>query len=224
MTNPQAIADALKTHKIPAPSTQGEAPVVETIQTDDEANNEQLKAIIEALPPRYAGVTPDYELLKKVRERGVTLIGGVGTGKTYKMLQVITAYLYEELEPEIGLMGVRKPSPSAIQRIFLSVPDVLRRIKAEFDSPDAPTIIDKMIKTPILFLDDLGAEKASDWVKEQLYIVINDRYNWRRPVMFTSNLTIEEINVHYGDRFTSRLVEMTEIIKLGGGDRRIPTL
>lgn len=222
MSDPKPISDILKTHKIPAPSEQGEAPVVQTEQPADELQKAQLQAILEALPPRYANVSPDYELLKKVRERGVTLIGGVGTGKTYKMLQVITAYLEEQYKTNLALFGVSKVSPAQVQRIFLSVPDVLRQIKAEFDSPDAPAIIDKMIKAPILFLDDLGAEKASEWVKEQLYIVINDRYNWKRPVMFTSNLEVSEINKHYGDRFTSRLVEMTEIIKLGGEDRRLP--
>lgn len=222
MTDPKPIGDILKTHKLPTPSDQGEAIVVEAEQPADELTKNQLQAILEALPPRYANVTPDHQLLKRVRERGVCLMGGVGTGKTYKMLQVITAYLEEQYRPNLALFGVSKVNPAQVQRIFLSVPDVLRQIKAEFDSPDAPAIIDRMIKTPILFLDDLGAEKASEWVKEQLYIVINDRYNWKRPVMFTSNLTVEEINTHYGDRFTSRLVEMTEIIKLGGEDRRLP--
>ena len=222
MSDPKAIGEVLKTHKIPAPSEQGEATAPEVVTIPAELVKEQLQAILDALPPRYANVTPDPELLARVKERGVTLIGGVGTGKTYKMLQVITAHLQEQLSHNLPLFGVSKVSPEQVKRMFLSVPDVLRMIKAEFDSPDAPAIIDKMIKAPILFLDDLGAEKASDWVKEQLYIVINDRYNWKRPVMFTSNLTVEEISKHYGDRFTSRLVEMTEIIKLGGEDRRLP--
>ena len=221
MNNPTAVGELLKNHKIPTPNAPETTEAPKQEQVPAELQKQQLEAILRALPPRYAGVTPDFELLKRVKERGLTLIGGVGTGKTYKMLQVITAHLYEQMSTDLVLFGVRQISPAYVQRVFLSVPDVLRQIKAEFDSPDAPQIIDKMIKAPILFLDDLGAEKASEWVKEQLYIVINDRYNWKRPVMFTSNLEPSEINKHYGDRFTSRLVEMTEIIRLGGEDRRL---
>jgi len=187
----------------------------------DQLKKDQLELILKALPPRYSDVKPDYQLLEQVKNKGVTLIGGVGTGKTYKMLQVITAYLEERYSENLAQFGVSQVSQEQVKRLFLSVPDVLRMIKAEFDSPDAPAIIDKMLKAPILFLDDLGAEKASDWVKEQLYIVINDRYNWKKPVMATSNLEISEIAEHYGDRFTSRLVEMTDVIKLAGADRRV---
>jgi DNA replication protein DnaC len=78
-----------------------------------------------------------------------------------------------------------------------------------------------LINKEVLFLDDLGAEKASDWVKEQLYIVLNERYNWCRPTMFTTNLRMKEIAEHYGERFASRLVEMCEVIKIEAPDRRL---
>lgn len=183
---------------------------------------QQAEIILKALPPRYARtVKPDFEMLHKVQKSGILLYGAVGTGKTHKMIEVIYAYLHEKYiigQDDAPLFELK---PDHIRGVFHSVPDVLRQIKGEFDSSDRPQIVDRMIKTPILFLDDLGAEKASDWVKEQLYIVLNERYMWCRPVMITSNLEVSEIAQHYGDRFASRLVEMCTIVKLGGEDRRL---
>lgn len=186
----------------------------------------KLEAVIAgAMPPRYKNLKPDYTTLKKLQERGgILLTGGVGTGKTRRLLETIVAFFVERTLPQLEQWGDEPQAPrdEQVKRTFLTVADVLRQIKDEFDRPPSgSTIMDRMISAPILFLDDLGAEKASEWVKEQLYIVINERYNWERPVMITSNLTKKEIAENYGDRFTSRLVEMCEFVKMDGIDRRV---
>ncbi len=219
----QDIGSILKDKKInamPSQTTQEAREEVGQGVDSPKVKKEQLGAILEALPPRYRNITPDYAMLERVKTKGILLYGGVGTGKTHRMLQVISAYLEEQYQKDVELFGVRKVSQEQIRRIFQSVPDVLRQIKNEFDNNEAPKIVERLMKTPILFLDDLGAEKASEWVKEQLYIVINERYNWNKPVMITSNLELKEIAQHYGDRFASRLYEMCEVIKLSGSDRR----
>lgn len=182
----------------------------------------QIEYIIKALPPRFSGVKPDHKMLARLKEKGgIGLIGGVGTGKTFQMLCVMVAHIEEEMKYMSEQFGAEPVQEKTIRKHFLSVPDILRQIKDEFDSPDAPRIMDSLMSRKILFLDDLGAEKASDWVKEQLYVVINERYNWQKPIMFTSNLEMKEIAEHYGDRFASRLAEMCEIEKLRGEDRRM---
>lgn len=183
------------------------------------------QVVIGAMPPRYKNLKPDYSTLKKLYARGgVILTGGVGTGKTRILLETMVAYFIESTLPDLEKWGGEPVAPKKEKVIntFLTVADVLRRIKDEFDRPpNGSTILERMINAPILFLDDLGVEKTSEWVKEQLYIVVNERYNWERPIMMTSNLSKKEIAECYGDRFTSRLVEMCEFIKIDGMDRRL---
>lgn len=178
-----------------------------------------------AMPPRYKDLKPDYAMLKKLQERGgILLTGSVGTGKTRKLLETIVAFFVERTLPSLEQWNEEPSAPKeeSVKRTFLTVADVLRQIKDEFDRPPSgSTIMERMINAPILFLDDLGAEKASEWVKEQLYIVVNERYNWERPIMLTSNLSKKEIAECYGDRFTSRLVEMCDFVKMEGVDRRV---
>lgn len=193
-------------------------------------SNTELKTKLEAvvagaMPPRYKDLKPDYATLKKLQERGgILLTGSVGTGKTRRLLETIVAFFVERTLPQLEQWGDEPSAPKeeSVKRTFLTVADVLRQIKDEFDRPPSgSTIMERMINAPILFLDDLGAEKASEWVKEQLYIVVNERYNWERPIMLTSNLSKKEIAECYGDRFTSRLVEMCEFVKMEGVDRRV---
>jgi DNA replication protein DnaC len=76
-------------------------------------------------------------------------------------------------------------------------------------------------------LDDLGAEKTSEWVEETLNYVVNARYSERRLTLFTSNYDIAEdatdpdsLQVRVGFRMYSRLHEMCEFLHLYGADYR----
>ncbi|CAM1340200.1 P-loop NTPase family protein [Tenacibaculum aestuarii] len=87
-------------------------------------------------------------------------------------------------------------------------------------------VVEKYTKGRVHF-DDLGAEKlANSWgIKEQLMIRIfemryNDFKNNGIKTFITSNLTVEDIEIKYGDRIYSRFFEMFNFIELNGGDRR----
>lgn len=73
----------------------------------------------------------------------------------------------------------------------------------------------------ILILDDVGAEKLTDWVAETFYLIVNKRYNEMLPTIFSSNLAVGELAEMLGDRTASRIVEMCDIIKIDGEDRRL---
>lgn len=72
-----------------------------------------------------------------------------------------------------------------------------------------------------LFLDDIGAEKTTDWALEKLYNIINMRYNNNLHITVTSNLELDELSKKTDDRIVSRLNEMCELIRLSGEDRRV---
>ena len=69
--------------------------------------------------------------------------------------------------------------------------------------------------------DSLGTERRTDWVLEQLYAVIDRRYNDERAVVFTTNLMEGELTEQVGKRTVSRLVQMCdEPLPLFGNDKR----
>ena len=80
----------------------------------------------------------------------------------------------------------------------------------------------------MLVLDDLGAEKTSEWVEETLNLIVNTRYSERRTTVFTSNYEDkgddttdpDSLLFRIGFRMRSRLHEMCELLDLDGADYR----
>ena len=76
-------------------------------------------------------------------------------------------------------------------------------------------------------LDDLGAEKTSEWVEETMNLIVNTRYNERRLTIFTSNYQDipddtdpNSLLFRIGHRMRSRLHEMCEFVSMDGADYR----
>jgi DNA replication protein DnaC len=82
-------------------------------------------------------------------------------------------------------------------------------------------LIDRLTDVDLLHIDDLGAENQTDWVMEQLYSIVNARYEAQRAIVATTNLMPDELSERLGPRTVSRLVEICgEVIPLHGEDRR----
>jgi len=88
-------------------------------------------------------------------------------------------------------------------------------------------VLRPVIECDLLVLDDLGAEKTSEWVEETLNLIVNSRYSERRTTVFTSNYDDNPDNTdpdsllfRIGFRMRSRLHEMCEFLYLDGGDYR----
>jgi DNA replication protein DnaC len=87
-------------------------------------------------------------------------------------------------------------------------------------------VLRPVMETPLLVLDDLGAERLTDWVEETMNVIVNARYNAKRPTLFTSNYEDadrEDMNslfVRVGFRLHSRLSEMCEFLEYEGPDYR----
>ena len=80
----------------------------------------------------------------------------------------------------------------------------------------------------LLVLDDLGAEKPSEWVEETMNLIVNTRYNEKRPTIFTTNYIdipdetdLDSLKVRVGFRMHSRLHEMCDFLEYDGGDFRM---
>lgn len=136
---------------------------------------------------------------------GLLLIGGVGTGKTH----LSVAIMHELMKKNI-------------YGLFITVPDLLQKIRSGFDKKNeqAEAFMQAIQRAQLLILDDLGAEKNNEWTQEQLYMIVNARYESMLPTIITSNCSVEELKIRIGTRSVSRIIEMCDGVICKGLDYR----
>jgi DNA replication protein DnaC len=141
--------------------------------------------------------------------RGIWFQGDIGTGKTTLAMLISAAALREGRTVAI-----------------YSLPRLLGLLRETFnDESEASlsTLLDRLAAVELLHVDDVGAEQSSPWVLEQLYTIVNTRYEDGKAMVLTTNLDpATELREQIGDRTVSRLVEMCgDPIPLFGPDRRM---
>ena len=140
--------------------------------------------------------------------RGLWLMGDVGTGKT------TLAMLVSKAVAEAGRSVAIYSLPRLLARIR-------RTYDAEIGEDSYLSFVGRLTSVDLLHLDDLGAEKRSDWVLEQLYAIVDARYEAQRAMIVTTNLGQEELEEQIGSRTVSRLVEICgDPLPLFGADLR----
>jgi DNA replication protein DnaC len=199
-------------------------------------NRGNSRGISSVIPARYRGVSFDRppvsdmardlqtkaavsevrrfvdDLDRRLAEgRGLWLFGDTGTGKTTLAMLISKAAL--EAGKSVAIY---------------SLPKLLARIRRTYDSEPGGdsylSLFDKLTSVDLLHIDDLGAEKRSDWVLEQLYALINERYETERSVVVTTNLDHDKLEEQIGSRTVSRLTQICDEVELRGEDRRFGTL
>ncbi|AFC61974.1 DarB-like antirestriction [Clostridium phage phi8074-B1] len=105
--------------------------------------------------------------------------------------------------------------------IYMNVSEFLSDVRDQFTNHTTEFLAykDNLVKCKLLIMDDIGAEKPSDWVRETLYNIINNRYMDMKSTIFTSNCTPEQLESQLGNRIKSRVCS-SEIVSLKGFDRR----
>ena len=73
----------------------------------------------------------------------------------------------------------------------------------------------------MLLIDDLGTENTTEFSKEFLYNLVNERYNYCLPLIITTNLRAQELQELYSQRLVSRLAGMCHTVVLNGEDLRV---
>lgn len=134
-----------------------------------------------------------------------------GNGKTTWSTRLLLAYFNE----------IWAYSHLKSKGIYLYAPSFLTSVKTQFLN-DLPIneLIEDAKKCDLLVLDDIGVGKLTDFDVNNLLTIIDYRINNRKSIIFTSNLSKEELSTTFGNRLTSRVYSNSTVIALKGRDRR----
>ena len=149
-----------------------------------------------------------------VVEKGLLLIGDPGIGKTHIAVAVLKQVVSEK----------------RAHGLFYDTRSLLNAIRSTYDPvtrTSAADVLRPVLEAELLVLDDLGAERVTDWVDETMNLIVNTRYNERRSTIFTSNYediedadAVDSLKARVGFRMHSRLREMCEFLEYDGPDYR----
>jgi DNA replication protein DnaC len=164
-----------------------------------------------------------YPFLEEVNEgMGLLFTGDNGVGKTHLAVGVL-----RELVTKKGAQGQ-----------FWDFHELIREIKNSYNPETNTTelqVLEPVIETGLLVLDDLGAWKMTDWMNDTLFYILNSRYLAKRATLITTNyqdadrervlaadpMTRKEFLVErIGQRLRSRLMEMCAVVTMRGPDHR----
>ncbi len=139
----------------------------------------------------------------KSENMGLLLYGPVGTGKSFYAACIANALI-----------------DKGIPAMMTSFPRILNTLNGIYDKQ---AYINKLVSYPLLIIDDLGAERASEYMLENVYAIVDARYQTGLPLIVTTNIAISEIkepsDLKY-KRIYDRILEICHPIKIDGESRR----
>lgn len=177
-----------------------------------------IELVRASIPLRYQDV-PASDLLPSLAlvdpaTTNVILTGPAGRGKTHQAAALVRSTI--ERDSDLG-------GPHVGRYTFANAPTLLERIRAAMKTSNAHLITDALTTSKVLVLDDLGAEKPSEWVRERVYDIVNRRYEAGRGTIVTTNLTAAQLAERLGERITGRILHGATYINLTGDQHRQPT-
>jgi DNA replication protein DnaC len=199
----------------------------------------RVRGVASAIPPRYRGVSFDRPPVSDMNRdlttrhvvnavqgfvddldenlatgKGMWLMGNTGTGKT-----------------TLGMLVAKTALAAGRTVAVYFTPKLLTQIRQTYQATESEDAYDAFFKrltsVDLLYIDDLGSERHTDWVVEQLYALVNERYENQLSMLVTSNAgrDVEEgrkqLEDQIGSRTVSRLIEICDDpLPLFGPDRR----
>lgn len=146
-------------------------------------------------------------------DQGLLLMGPVGVGKTHLAVSI--------------LKGLTERG--GFSCLFYEFGSLLKEIQDSYNPNTQSSelgVLSPVLNTDVLVLDELGASKPTDWVRDTMSHIINTRYNDKKHTIFTTNYLDERqgkeetLEDRIGIRIRSRLYEMCRTIEIKGVDYR----
>jgi DNA replication protein DnaC len=186
----------------------------------------QAHSLSAVIPRRYRDVSferppvteIDGGVVRKVRDytgridehlaagRGLWLMGPPGTGKT-----------------TLAMLVSKAASDAGHSVAIYSLPRLLNEIRDTHRAERSHVqLLDRLVAVDLLHVDDVGAERTTDWVLEELYSIVNARYEEQRAMLITTNIMDrDKLCEQITPRTVSRLTEMCDELPVLGHDRRM---
>lgn len=136
----------------------------------------------------------------------VTLIGPTGCGKTWLAVRLL-----------VKADGMVPKARDRSRSLFCDAALAVARIQEEIGTATEGRTFDALRRATVLLVDDLGAERGTDYQRERLGLILRERYNEQRPTIITSNAA--KIDDVVEPRLASRLA--AGVIPVTGRDRRL---
>ncbi|WP_263350194.1 ATP-binding protein [Acidicapsa acidisoli] len=156
--------------------------------------------------------------------KGLLITGSIGVGKTHLAVGILLALVAEK----------------GAQALFYDYRELLKQIQHSYNPQVNSTELDVLkpvFDAEVLVLDELGAQKPTDWVWDTVALILNTRYNDKRTTIITTNyadlppaaaslsstqraVREETLGDRIGERMRSRLTEMCVRLEMNGADFR----
>lgn len=138
------------------------------------------------------------------RNQGLLFWGDVGTGKTFSAACIANALLERRIP--------------VVMTSFVKLLESVQTFKE-----DEEKLLSRLNRAKLLIIDDLGAERSTDFALEKVYNIIDSRYRARLPMILTTNLNLEEMkqvtDIRYS-RIYDRIFEVCYPVKFTGASFR----
>lgn len=167
--------------------------------------NSQIAGTAKEIAEEYA------DKFNRETTRGFMFYGKAGSGKTHLAVAIARRVIEKK----------------QIQVRFVRVVDLLSEIRKTFDENESyrteneSDLIKNYTAVPLLVVDDLGSEKTTDWVRQILYQIIDERWIEQKPIIVTSNLKPKELEARFEERIASRIAALCRLVETRDYDYRI---
>ncbi len=160
------------------------------------------------------------EVFDKDKPINLLFSGTYGVGKSH-LAKSITDEIIKKQYKVIHDNGREEWRPYSA--IFISVPKLLTKFRASYNKDSDYSegdIIEMLNNTDVLVLDDLGAEKSSEWAWEKLFEIVDSRQGLH--TIYTSNYNPNDLEAKLGERNFSRIVNRdTTVVEIDGDNYRL---